>query len=123
LQFHPRELGTQAEVRPVTESQVRVRVAGEVEFGGVGEDLLVEVGRAAGAQYRLAGPHHHLAEPDVGGGDPRVDGVAEHDEPQHFLHRAGQQFGPRLELAQLRAVCQQHVHHVGDSLALISVYE
>ena len=66
----------QAVVRPVAEGDVRVRVAGDVEFPGAGKDALVAVGRASGAQHRLAGPYHHRAELNVGRGYPGVEAAA-----------------------------------------------
>ena len=45
LEFHPRQVGAQAVVGPVAEGDVRVRVAGEVEFPRAGKDALVAVGK------------------------------------------------------------------------------
>src|SRR5207249_6206217 len=69
----PREVRTEAEVRPAAEAQVVVRIATDVEAERLGEHRLVAVGRAIEEQHLVAFADFLAADLGV------ADGAAAHE--------------------------------------------
>ena len=115
--LEPGQLSPDARVLATAERDVRVRVAVDLEFLGVGaEDLLVAVGRAVEHDDRVALADALPADLDVGGRGPRhVRHRA--GPPQHLLDRAGDQRGVLDELGAFVRMLDERQRAQRDQVA------